>query len=428
MTSSGSGDNLGRRALAETALVSVDPTYKSETRVDITLLVSALFLQRFSLPFGKTSLAVDLVLPAFILLHQFLSGKLLIQPDRLLWLLAAGLLVSCSLVLNFESASVTSYSLFLVLCSLLTLSRPSNPDQYKSTLRGFQFLVMILSCIAVPQFFAQFVINGADLIMFYGFIPKIIMGGGHTVHEIEGSSVLKATGLFLAEPSNLSQVAGLGILIEVLEFRRPLYLLVMVLGFLLAYSGAGVMTLLLCLPFASFHHSRAVFSVLLVGVFVVALFATGIIDISVFQSRTAELDTPGASGHFRFVGPFWLAAKFFDTGSLQAVLLGSGPGTITQLNDLRYSGSAGWLKALYEYGIIGLFVFICFLASCLRRSRCPKPVLAAIIFNYFQNGDFFTTWICTIMIVLCTLHGPERRHRRIDRQADTGPTLAPVAG
>ena len=49
---------------------------------------------------------------------------------------------------------------FLTLYSLMTLSRPSTADQYKSTLQVFQFLVMLLSCLAVAQFVAQFVVDG----------------------------------------------------------------------------------------------------------------------------------------------------------------------------------------------------------------------------------------------------------------------------
>ena len=48
---------------------------RSARRVDIALLVSALFLQRFSLTFGKIFLELDLVPVAFILLYQFVSGK-----------------------------------------------------------------------------------------------------------------------------------------------------------------------------------------------------------------------------------------------------------------------------------------------------------------------------------------------------------------
>jgi hypothetical protein len=416
-----------RQMPAETSVVPVCPTYKSETGIDVALLVSALFLQRFSFSFRGTFLMLDFVPVAFILLYLFLSGKLLIQYDRLLWFLGIALAATCSLLLNFKSTMLTSYSLFLVLYSLVTLSRPSTPDRYKSTLYAFQFLVMLLSCLAVAQFVAQFVVDGRKLIMFYGMIPDFLLGvfnagGANTIHPIEGSSLLKSNGIFLAEPSNLSQITALGILIEVLEFRRPRYLLAMVLGFLMAYSGVGVMVLLLFLPLAGLRHGRAGLSALFVAMFALGLFATGIIDLSVFLFRADEFQDTHASGFARFVSPLWLTAKHFDTASLQALLVGSGPGTAKTLVDVDgwYAANpSSWLKLLYEYGVIGSFIFVSFCASCLRRSRCSGLVLAALIFIDVFAAGFLTTWFLTIMIVLCTLHAPEPRRSRVNRQASS---------
>ena len=167
---------------------------------------------------------------------------------------------TCSLVISFSGATSTAYAQFVLLCSLFILSRPSNPEQYKSTLQVFQILVMILSCLGVGQFVAQFMLDGTKLIMFYGIIPDIFFSnavGYHTTHTLEiGSSLLKANGIFLQEPGTFSQVTALGLLIEVLEFRRPRYLVVMTLGFLLAYSGTGLMMLALFLPLASLHHRQ----------------------------------------------------------------------------------------------------------------------------------------------------------------------------
>jgi hypothetical protein len=407
---------------------SVCQADRPETRVDIALLVSALFLQRFSLPFGTTSLGLDLAPVVFILWHQFLSGKLLVQYDRLLWFLGAVLAITCSLLLNLKSTMLTSYFLFLTVYSLVTLSRPSTADRYKSTLRAFQFLVMILSCLAVVQFVAQFAVDARELILFYGLVPDYLLGtfeaGWNTLHPLEGSSLFKSNGIFLAEPSTLSQITALGILIEVLEFRRPRYLFVMVLGFLVAYSGTGLMLLLLFLPLAGLGDARAGLSVLLVVMFALGLFATGIIDHSVFLGRVGEFEATRASGFQRFVSPFWLVAKHFDTASLQALLVGYGPGTAKTFSDTWFGGSpATWFKMLYEYGIIGSFIYVCFVASCLRRSRCPGVVVAALIFTGIFLTGYLTTGFLTIVIVLCTLHGPEPQRRRIDETSRSGPSL-----
>jgi hypothetical protein len=412
--------------IARTPTVSVR---SAAPRMDVALLTCALFLQRFLLPFGKTFLSLSLVAGVSIFLHQFFSGKLLIENDRLLWFFALTLAITCSLVLNFGSASPTAYAQFLLLCSLFTLSRPSNPEQYKSTLQAFQILVMILSWLGVGQFVAQFVLDGAKLNMFYGIFPDFLLGDAsgrfNTVHTTAtGVSLLKANGIFLQEPGTFSQITALGLLIEVLEFRRPRYLVVMTLGFLLAYSGTGLMILALFLPLASLHHGRVALAALVVVILALALFATGILDASIFLNRTGEFTTTGTSGFVRFTSPFWLTAKFFDTGSLQSILLGNGPGSAKDFGDVWYgSGMASWSRLAYEYGLIGSFILVCFLASCLRRSSCPGLLLAALIFYDLVIFTFLEPWVSIMTIVLCTLQSPEPRRGHID-----GRFLASAAG
>jgi hypothetical protein len=426
--------HVNRPLLAEPSATPAFPTYKSDksaTRTDIALLVSALFLQRFSLPFGNKFLMLNFVPVALIILYQFFSGKLRIQYDRLVWFLALGLAVSCSLLLNFDNTMLTAYFLFIVLYSLVILSKPSTSNQYKRTLRGFQCLVILLSYLGVAQFAAQFVIDGRKLIMFYGMVPDFLFGlfyagGENTIHPLfYGSSILKSNGIFLQEPSIFSQITALGILIEVLKFRRPRYLLVMTLGFLVAYSGTGLALLLLFLPLAGLRHGRAGFSALFVAMFALGLFATGIIDFSAFTSRVGEFQDPRASAFARFVAPLLLAARQFDTGSLQALLVGNGPGTEKNFHDVWYgAASEGWYKLFLDYGMIGSFIFGCFLASCLRRSRCPGLVLAALIVTCLFSVDFVSTPYVTILIVLCTLNGPEAPQSRIDKASGSQPFVA----
>jgi hypothetical protein len=393
------------------------------TRIDIALLASALFLQRFTLPFvGKTLLSIDLVYAAVIFACQFALGRLFIQYDRLLWFLVLVLASSSSLLFNFNSGTLTSYGLFLVVYFLFTLSHPSTEDQYKSTLRGFQFLVLILSCIAIAQFPAQFVVDDRKLIMFYGIFPDFLLHseGWNTIGEISigGSSLLKSNGIFLVEPATMSQMAALAILIEVLEFRRPRCLILLTLGLLLAYSGTGISILLVSLPLAVLVNRRAQLPVLLMSLFVFGLLATGIIHLSAFTSRIGEFEDTRASGFMRFVSPFWMAADYFDKGSLPEFLLGKGPGygaIGANFGAAFYATSSDtWFKLFLEYGLVGAFVFTIFLGSCFRRSRCPTPLIAGLIYHYlFTENNLLTPSLLIIMVVLCTLNGPEPRRGRI---------------
>src|SRR5262249_27987634 len=160
------------------------------------------------------------------------------QYDRFLWFLVLALVATSSLLINYTDRMISSYGLFLVVYFLFTLSRPSTEEQYKRTLQGFQFLVVTLCCIGVVQFPAQFIVDGRQLIRFFGLVPDFLLtsldkGDVNTIGSFDvggGSSLIKSNGLFLTEPSTLSQIAALGILIEVLEFRRPRYLFLLTLG------------------------------------------------------------------------------------------------------------------------------------------------------------------------------------------------------
>ena len=272
---------------------------------------------------------------ALIFVHQFASGRLFIQYDRLLWFLVFVLAATSSLCLNFERSRLTSYGLVVLIYFLFTLRRPSTPDQYKSTLQGFQSLVLILSCLAILEFPAQFIVDPRKLMMFFGIFPDSVLplngvGGRGEVNTMgtlsAAGGLLKSNGIFLGEASEMSQIAALGILIEILEFRRPRYLIMLTLGFLLAYSGTGITILLVSLPLAFLANRKAQPPLMLVVLFAFGLLATGVINLSTFTSRIGEFQDTRSSGFIRFTSSFWIAADYFPTASPLQLLLGNGPG------------------------------------------------------------------------------------------------------
>jgi hypothetical protein len=322
--------------------------------------------------------------------------------------------MTASLLVNVESTSLSSYFLFIAFFALATFCRSSGPQQYKSTLQAFQLLVMILSCLAVVQLIADIYGVNERLTKFDGLLPEFLLGRAQVDQqniEIDWSHFM-SNGIFLAEPSFFSQVTALGILIEILVFGRPRYLLIMIVGFLLSYSGTGSILLAVFLPLVALRHGRAGISALLVVLFAASLVATGIINLSAFSSRVGEFEDTQASGFSRFVAPYRLAAEQFQTESAQELLLGHGPGTAKVIAAKAwYTGGFAqtWVKIFDDYGIIGSFILCCFLACCLRKSSCPGLVIAAIIVAWI-----FLQGLMTIIIPLCTLHrlGPWRDRRQ----------------
>jgi hypothetical protein len=314
---------------------------------------------------------------------------------------------------------LSSYGLLLVVYALCTFIRPRTSEDYKCTLQIFQFLVSILSCIAIVQFAVQFVVDGRQIISFFGVVPDSLMAGKDLANTIgpvsPGSSLIKSNGIFLGEPSTLSQVAALGIIIEVVEFRRARYLALLVLGLLLSYSGSGIIMLLVGLPLASLINRKAQLPLVVVSVFAFGLLATGMIDLSAFTDRMDEFENTQASAFIRFVSPFWMLAEHFDAASLLELLFGKGPSAEFAPRAFYYANSATWSRLIYEYGLIGTLFFTCFLGSCLRRSRCPTPAIAALLSLYLFNGqNLHSTWLVIVIVVLCTLNLPDLRRGRIN--------------
>jgi hypothetical protein len=368
---------------------------------------------------------LNIVPVLLIAFHQFASGRLSIVYDRLLWFLPVVLATTASLLLNFHSNMLPSYLLLLVLYGLLTLARSSTQDKYRQTLQAFQLIALTLSSLAIVQFAAQFVIDGRKLIQFYGLFPAYVFTQRfNTIIPIGGSSLIKSNGIFLLEPSTMSQIAAIGILTEVVAFRRPRYLAVMAAALLLSYSGTGLALLIGFVPLAVLRNKAARPPVLLVVGAAIALLATGLIDLTAFTSRIGEFENTRASGFQRFVSPLWLGRDFFETASPSALLFGNGPGTTDAFVAANwYWGFAvTWLKLIYEYGLIGTSLFICFLASCLRNSACPGILLAAILFQYtFLGGLLLSVSWLTIIMVLCTLNVHYAQTEPVDR---FGPSLS----
>jgi hypothetical protein len=182
-------------------------------------------------------------------------------------------------------------------------------------------------------------------------------------------------------------------------------------------------------PLAALQYRNARLPVLLMVVFVVLLIASGAIDLMAFTSRVGEFQETRSSGFQRFVSPFWLARQFFATATPPTLLFGNGPGTTDAFVGAHwYAGFAGtWLKLIYEYGLVGSFVFVCFFASCLLNSRCPRLVLVAIVFGYiFLGGELLDPSAVTTIIVLCTLSQRVPGCNQVDRDliGSFGPPVA----
>ena len=144
--------------------------------------------------------------------------------------------------------STKSLIQFLSLTGFATLSFAVPVDE-AAFFRAVNRLLGIVAVAGLLQFAAQFA--GLRLFAFAGFVPDpwLIESGYNLAIPTGIGDVLKSNGFFLVEPSVFSQFMAIGLIIEVLAFRRPLQLALFVGGLVLSFSGTGWIVLASFLAF-----------------------------------------------------------------------------------------------------------------------------------------------------------------------------------
>ena len=99
--------------------------------------------------------------------------------------------------------------------------------------------LLLVAIAGILQFAAQFA--GLGLFAFKGLLPgSILFEAGYNLEiPIGVGNLLKSNGFVLVEPSVMSQLMSLGLIIEALGCRRAGYLAAFTAGLLLSFSGTG---------------------------------------------------------------------------------------------------------------------------------------------------------------------------------------------
>lgn len=378
------------------------------------VLVCCTVLQRFGVPFaggkqlniaGPAGLAVALagLMLGALVLHR---GRLMIFIGLLL-LVAIGEAHALSGLPAFGApVSVPSIGQFLVITgfAIFTFAEPMDEAVF---FRLINRALLIVAIAGIAQFAAQFV--GLRVFEFTGLLPKSILAetGWNLVIPIGIGDINKTNGFVLVEPSVMSQFMALGIIIEVLFFRRPLYLGVIGLGLLLSFSGTGFIVLAAFLIAVALRLGLRGLALAVLLLLCAALLAGAVAvlapDIAeTLQSRMGEIQQPGTSGFERFITPFWLLNDVL-TNAPAAFLLGIGGGTAEHLS-LSYAYDVNTpIKILIEYGAPVLVLYVALFVTAQRTTRQSVIVFPALVLLMLTGGyQQFGPVVFLITLLICT--------------------------
>lgn len=365
------------------------------------LLTSALVLQRFGLVLSGPSY-LSIVGPVGLLLagYGLMKGTLVLNRSRLVifvalvaWVILGSAIRAVTPDRYGTVPSWPSLTQFVVLSAfgVLTFSRPVDEVGFFKVVNA---VFLTLAVAGIVQFILQFA--GLGLFSFKDLVPEnlLLEGAYVTVISIGDSGFFKSNGFFLVEPSVFSQFMALAIIIEILVFRRSMYLTAFAIGLVCSISGTGWLMILGFVATATFSLGLRglLLSLAMVAIGSVALGGLALLfpsGFDLFMARTGEIYAIGSSGHQRFVTPWWLA-NFVFSRTPWVALYGLGAGASEHLGmqpawDYNLNPP---VKITLEYGLPAFVLYLLFLLEGGGRSRTQKALLVPVLILLLLDGGY----------------------------------------
>jgi hypothetical protein len=391
-------------------------------RVSCILLVSATVLQKVAIPgtgSSETSIPISMAVLFGMILLALVRGVLVVDGRRL----AAYLLFLASTAVSFILSdslriSMTSWIFMVVMQATFTFRFAEGKFDFQRTLRFVSSLAVFCSMVGVAQFFSQFVIDRRiAFFMDYYTPPTMLMSGfNFTIPIIWDSPILKSNGVFFAEPSFFCQFLAVGLIVELLRAARPVRLGLIGFGIICSYSGTGLMTLALFVPW--YIISRRRFDLMILGGIAVLLLLTQAqsLQLSAITDRTSEFTNPNSSGFGRFVSIFLVIHEFI-LRDLPTLLFGRGPGSVMEYFTRLHFGAFDptWGKIFYEYGLIGSVLYMAFFTKSYFMSR-PELRVPLCFTYFFLGGYLVNSSIIIQLLVLVSLPAQSMMQKAADKQ------------
>jgi hypothetical protein len=379
--------------------------------------VGCIVLERFGIMVGDSSFFFSGLIFLASVGVMLVRGSAVFDPvNSLLYLLVCGSL-SLSTFIGFAfpwphvELSLASFVGLVVFNSFFVV-KPRFVEDRKRILGIYTAYVRACAIIGIVQFCLQFAgVKIFTLSTSFPVLRPILAEANYNTEGIlqYGSSIHRANGLFLLEPSILSQVIAIAVLIDAFILKRFLFLPIYGLAYLLTFSGTGALCLILTLvatPILIPRQAKYVLAAALVAlpiILLIYLAAPGAFDM--LLSRTSEVSKPGTSGYMRYAAQHaaWL---FFSDG--WRLLVGAGPGAYTRFPDAVAGTDAAAVKLYSEYGALGLALFLAYVVKANWNPRLPLVSLMVLMIYQFGGGNLMQTFTLVIMALLTIWTGQEK--------------------
>lgn len=398
------------------------------------VLTVSLLGQRFQLPLGDTPVGIALV-AAYAGL-AFAVGRGLVRYDvtrTALFLAAATTCAAAAFAATAHGARTSTNSLLLLLVLWAPWCLTVRADLVTVGPRLGRLYVRLMVGIAtlgVVQMLAQLLGGWTYEDYLDTWVPPDLLVPGYntSIPIVWDSPYFKANAFLVLEPSFLSQLCALGILVA-LVLRLPAWQpLVLGLAMAAALSGTGIVLLAVGLVVVLATRRdlvRPAYAAAGAAAVAVVLLTPA---SSLLLERSGETGQQGSSGSLRFVEPFQQVDRGLEADRTRWVV-GAGPGGSERLLESQRGGRAGRAvvytiapKLTFEYGLPAAVLFCGFIVvAVLRRPVFDVVPPAVVAWLFFLSGSLLQPHTVVLAWLLTSAWGVQLPGRagRARRRATT---------
>ena len=355
-------------------------------------LVATTIFSKFAIPpFGARGLGIGLPLVFLSLATGFVLGRVRIHPGRACFYALTVVVLGTLQILRQEPFSLLSLGYMAAVGLTYTLIVPRTAEQFPESAELFSNFVVFFAICGITQFFLQFLVGAKYVFPIENFAPVnfIVHGFNYLNPLFQGSSIYKANGVFLLEPSFFSQLLAIGLLVEFVTRQRASRLAILILAMIVSYSGTGLVILVFGLPAALLGNRRADLIVVFAAVVVLCAILAAPLRLDIFLDRLGEFGSSGSSASARFVGWISLFEQTLFNDPAHA-FAGYGAGAFRDIAAHASYPVAEMLhsKIFIEYGLLGGALYIGFLLYCIFSAPAPAAIKVAITVLHFMAGAY----------------------------------------
>jgi hypothetical protein len=373
-------------------------------------LFGEIYLQKVALPLSHTTqISATLVVGFVALGFLVLSGRAVVDSTRFAFFALAMVVLVATQLLGGAAFSRASLLLLMATYAIYVVRLQDAPGTFRASLGLYQTMMLIVAVAGVLQYVAQFRLPSNLVFPLETYLGPLLYQGYNNIDPITyGSEIYKSNGVFLGEPSLLSQGMALSFIIERLFFRRVPFQLAFLAGLVVSYSGTGLLLLAVAAPFLIYKTGGLRLLVLLLPIGLVVLLAGKMLDLGAVANRANEFSSRDSSGFARFISIFYLLGTY-TFADAHHFLLGMGAGTIEGLmKKVTYTAhDPTWGKLLFEYGFLGALAFFPYVAWVIFAGS-PSPILSfCLLFAYlFLGGNLLSPFYNFLIAALLAWQRP----------------------